>query len=173
MFTITVTTLPSLDIASLHSIIYILIVSLDIASVLILCVGVIKALIAFFTNGLRDITRRQRLDDISANNLIKQHLGSYILLSLEILIAADIIKSILEPSLDDILILGAIVIIRTIISYFLERETNNARANNQSSHQIKHREMQVNNKTPSSKQRNKNKRAQNNRLQKADKLKEK
>ena len=56
------------------------------------------------------------------NTFIKNFLGSYILLSLEILIAADIIESIVKPTFQDILKLATLVIIRTVISYFLHKE---------------------------------------------------
>lgn len=49
-------------------------------------------------------------------------LGSYILIGLEILIVADIIETIINPSLEEVALLGAIVLIRTFISYFLEKE---------------------------------------------------
>ncbi|MGL5043201.1 MAG: DUF1622 domain-containing protein [Culicoidibacterales bacterium] len=49
-------------------------------------------------------------------------LGSYILLGLEVLIAADIIESVAHRTLDEVLLLIAIVIIRTAISYFLNKE---------------------------------------------------
>ena len=54
--------------------------------------------------------------------LIKNHLGWYVLLGLEILIIADIIETIVSPALLDIARLAAIVAIRTIISFFLNRE---------------------------------------------------
>lgn len=38
------------------------------------------------------------------------------------LIASDIIETILNPSTQDIIILGGIVVIRTAISYFLGKE---------------------------------------------------
>ena len=41
---------------------------------------------------------------------------------LEFLIAADIIHTIVKPTLEELAILGSIVIIRTIISYFLGKE---------------------------------------------------
>ena len=44
------------------------------------------------------------------------------LLGLELLIAADIIKTILNPALIELLTLGGIVLLRTILSVFLERE---------------------------------------------------
>ncbi|MDA3839694.1 MAG: DUF1622 domain-containing protein [Patescibacteria group bacterium] len=53
---------------------------------------------------------------------VRHQLGSYLLLGLEFLISADIIGSIAHPTLNDMAVLGSIVIIRTIISYFLERE---------------------------------------------------
>lgn len=56
------------------------------------------------------------------NTFIKNFLGSYILLSLEILIAADIIESIVKPTFQDILKLATLVVIRTVISYFLHKE---------------------------------------------------
>ena len=53
---------------------------------------------------------------------IRQKFGAFILLGLEFFIAADIIKTIMKPTLLDVAILGAIVIIRTLISYFLNKE---------------------------------------------------
>ena len=61
-------------------------------------------------------------DRVSENNAIKQMLGGYILLSLEILVSAGIIESIIKPTLQDIFQLAALVVIRTIISYFLNKE---------------------------------------------------
>ena len=52
----------------------------------------------------------------------KNGLGGYILLALEVLIVADIIDSIAKPTFEDILRLAAIVAIRTVISYFLNKE---------------------------------------------------
>lgn len=49
-------------------------------------------------------------------------LGYYLLLGLEFLIAADIIDTLIKPSTQDLLILGSIVAIRTVISYSLNSE---------------------------------------------------
>ena len=54
--------------------------------------------------------------------LMRHHFGSYILLGLEFLIAADIVHTITQPGLEELAALGAIVAIRTILSYFLNRE---------------------------------------------------
>ena len=49
-------------------------------------------------------------------------IGTHLLLGLEFLIAADIIRTIVKPSLEELAILGSIVVIRTVISYFLGKE---------------------------------------------------
>ena len=53
---------------------------------------------------------------------LRHLLGYYLLLGLEFLIAADIIDTLMKPSAQDLLVLGAIVLIRTIISYSLNAE---------------------------------------------------
>lgn len=53
--------------------------------------------------------------------------GSYLLLGLEFLIAADIINTVLKPVLGEVAVLAAIVIIRTIIGLTLDREVSSGR----------------------------------------------
>lgn len=53
---------------------------------------------------------------------IRYDLGFHLLLGLEFLIAADIIRTVVRPSLEELAILGGIVTIRTVLSYFLGRE---------------------------------------------------
>lgn len=48
--------------------------------------------------------------------------GTYLVLGLDFMLAADIIHTIHNPQLDELYILGIIVIIRSIISFFLYRE---------------------------------------------------
>jgi uncharacterized membrane protein len=53
---------------------------------------------------------------------LRQVLGYYLLLGLEFLIAADIIDTLMKPTTQDLVVLGAIVVIRTVISYSLNSE---------------------------------------------------
>ncbi|MBI2832404.1 MAG: DUF1622 domain-containing protein [Chloroflexi bacterium] len=53
---------------------------------------------------------------------IRYDIGTHLLLGLEFLIAADIIRSITRPTLEELAILGGLVAVRTVISYFLGRE---------------------------------------------------
>ncbi|MFV8226551.1 DUF1622 domain-containing protein [Christiangramia aquimixticola] len=55
--------------------------------------------------------------------LLRQQLGKGILLGLEILVAADIIATVVtEPTMDKVLTLGVIVLIRTFLSLSIELE---------------------------------------------------
>lgn len=59
-------------------------------------------------------------------NEIRAVLGTYILFGLEFMIAGDIIHTFLKPSQEDLIVLATIVGIRTVISYFLGREVDQA-----------------------------------------------
>lgn len=53
----------------------------------------------------------------------KMHLGKMLILALEFLVAADIIRTVaLEQTLDNVLILGLLVLIRTFLSWSLSVE---------------------------------------------------
>jgi uncharacterized membrane protein len=55
--------------------------------------------------------------------LLRQALGGTLLLGLEILVAADLVRTIaVAPTLNNVLILGLIVLIRTFLSFSLEIE---------------------------------------------------
>ena len=55
--------------------------------------------------------------------LIRQFLGGTLLLGLEILVAADLVRTIaVAPTLDNVLTLGLIVLIRTFLSFSIEIE---------------------------------------------------
>src|SRR5262245_2073448 len=61
-----------------------------------------------------DVERERRL--------LRHRLGYYLLLGLAFLIAADIIDTLIKPSTEDLIVLGAIVAIRTVISCSLNSE---------------------------------------------------
>lgn len=55
-------------------------------------------------------------------NEARRELGSYILAGLELLIVSDVIHTAITLELDGLIFLGGLVIIRSVISFFLERE---------------------------------------------------
>lgn len=55
--------------------------------------------------------------------LMRQTFGGVLLLSLEILVAGDLIRTVaVAPTLDNVIVLGLIVLIRTFLSFSLEIE---------------------------------------------------
>jgi len=54
--------------------------------------------------------------------VIRHHLGYYLLMGLEFMIGADIVRTLIRPSLQELAVLGSMVAIRTVISFFLNKE---------------------------------------------------
>jgi uncharacterized membrane protein len=62
-------------------------------------------------------------DGIDAYRRLRQDIGRAILLGLEVLVAADIIRTVaVTPTLTSVAVLGAIVVIRTFLSMSLQLE---------------------------------------------------
>jgi len=57
---------------------------------------------------------------------IWRRFGTWLLLGLEFELAADIVRSVVSPTWQEIGQLGAIAIIRTFLNYFLERDLETA-----------------------------------------------
>jgi len=92
---------------------------IGVIGIMIICWGVLLGFIDFIHieyDHLRGINIRNR------RYLLRHHLGSYLLAGLEFLIAADVVRTIIEPTLIELAILGSIIVIRTAISYFLNME---------------------------------------------------
>ncbi|HKD21603.1 MAG TPA: DUF1622 domain-containing protein [Rhizomicrobium sp.] len=54
--------------------------------------------------------------------------GRWLILGLEFALAADIVRSVISPTWNDIGQLAAIAVIRTFLNYFLEKDVEEARA---------------------------------------------
>jgi uncharacterized membrane protein len=66
---------------------------------------------------------RRRRDGGLAYRAMRQSFGGAILLGLEILVAGDLIRTVaVAPTLDNVIVLGLIVLIRTFLSFSLEIE---------------------------------------------------
>ncbi|SRR6266446_1722242 len=92
-------------------------------------IGVLGVAVIVFgvTGGLARFIRAEfmavRGKDVEQDRKRLRHaLGYYLLLGLELLIAADIIDTLMKPSVQDLIVLGAIVLIRTVINYSLNAE---------------------------------------------------
>lgn len=69
-----------------------------------------------------EIARLRGCSDPEKREALRHQLGYYLLLGLEFLIAADIVHTVLTPTLSDLAVLAAIVAIRTVISFSINWE---------------------------------------------------
>src|SRR4051812_18255943 len=83
----------------------------------IMVLGGLGALAVF----ARDVVRARNAD--VAYRALRRNLGRCILLGLEVLIVADIIRTIIvDPTVESVAVLGVIVVIRIVLSFSLEVE---------------------------------------------------
>lgn len=103
--------------APAHAAIQTVAVLIQALGVLIVSLGLAWALWRFAAALLR------KQGDASAYVRLRADVGASILLGLEFLVAADIIETVTAPtSKERVLLLGAIVLIRTFLSFALETE---------------------------------------------------
>ena len=89
----------------------------EIIGALILLAGLVVATIL----AIRSLLRSR--DAALAYRVLRQAFGGAILLGLEVLVAADLVRTVaVAPTLENVVTLGIIVVIRTVLSFSLEIE---------------------------------------------------
>jgi uncharacterized membrane protein len=87
---------------------------IEIIAVLIIVLTIVYALVRYMVQSIRTAEIESHYQDL------KVRLGRALLLGLEILVAADIIRTVaLEASLESVMVLGMLVIIRIFLSWAL------------------------------------------------------
>jgi len=89
--------------------------SLELIGILIIIYGSIKALTIFFRDGM----------DLS-NSLVKITLGEALALSLEFKLGAEIIKTVIVRDLNELIILGFVVVLRIVLTILIHWEVKQA-----------------------------------------------
>jgi uncharacterized membrane protein len=89
----------------------------ELAAVFIIAVAVVRAIVAYG----RHLTRRSSGQNDYIED-IRLRMGKSLALALEFALASDILKTAVAPSLEIIAQLAAIIVLRTALNYFLERE---------------------------------------------------
>lgn len=88
----------------------------EIVGIMVILVGALASAILYSRQLMRGPAG-------SAYRQLRSNLGRSILLGLELLVAADIINTVaIEPTLDSLLVLAGIVLVRTFLSFALEVE---------------------------------------------------
>jgi uncharacterized membrane protein len=85
-------------------------------AVLIILLGIIKTVVFYLRSRSLFKFKPEMI------STLRMQLGSALSLSLEFLIGADILKTAISPNWNEIGMLGAIVVIRTVLNYFLMQE---------------------------------------------------
>ncbi len=101
-----------------HAIFFFIQHSISLIGVLIILGGVLYALIQFCFN----LFPKHVKGGASKINFIRLNLGRILLLGLEFIVAADLIGTISAPDYYSVGILAIIVVIRTVLSFTLNRE---------------------------------------------------
>ena len=91
---------------------------IEILAVIVIAVAVVVSM-------LGGLIVRFRSDGAAAFKTFKRYIARGLLIGLDLLIAADIIKTVtLELTLENVVILGLLVLIRTFLSWSLELEVD-------------------------------------------------
>ena len=88
----------------------------EILSVAVLVIGLVWAAVL-------SIRVWRTSDGTQAYASLRRSIGGVLLLGIEVLVAADLIRTVaVEPTVENVLVLGLIVVIRTVLSFSLEIE---------------------------------------------------
>ena len=93
--------------------------AIDVLALVVILIGLVVAAIQFVRSQAKRLQGRDFSDSMTS---VRCTFGSYLLLGLEFMIASDITRTINEPTYQELIILGSIVVIRTIIAHFLNKE---------------------------------------------------
>lgn len=104
-------------IAGFNQLVQTLAFGIEAAGIAVILLGSVGASLCFLRRWLR------RQDQRDAYHRFRANLGRAILLGLEFLVAADIIRTVaIEPTFHGLGVLGLLVVIRTFLSFTLEVE---------------------------------------------------
>lgn len=88
--------------------------AIEACGALVIVIEVVRTIFAYLVNyfghARQDVTR------------LRIRLGQSMVLGLEFQVAADILKTTLDPTWNDLLILAALIALRTLLNFLLERE---------------------------------------------------
>lgn len=103
----------------LHTIFEWLELIIDVSAALVM----VLAFIVAFYSYLQTLLRSDQIEhNIRQMQIVRCDLGVKLVFALELLIISDLLVTIVSRSLDDMIIVGSLVLIRTVIAYFLNKE---------------------------------------------------
>ena len=100
---------------------------IELAAAIVIGIASIRSILSYF---LHLIPKKN--EGIIPKEEIRLSLGRSLALALEFELGADILKTAVAPTWNDIGLLAAIAVLRTALNFFLERELRNAEKRNES-----------------------------------------
>jgi len=92
---------------------------IDLIGIGIVMLGFLRGVLAFLS---KEVGRFRAGSRAHCMHDVRIDLGTYILLGIEFMIASDIINTVVQRRLGDLAFVFALVVIRTMISFFLGKE---------------------------------------------------
>ena len=97
----------------------------EFAAALVVAGAVLQASVSAIRLAVQIVLRRA--ESQSPSERIRIRLGQWLSVALEFELAADILRTAVAPTWNEIGKLGAIVVIRTVLNWFLQRDIDQAR----------------------------------------------
>lgn len=94
-------------------------VAVDLTGAVILIWAFVAAVVGVAIGSLRADDAHGRIRNMQ---VVRCSLGVKLVFALELIIISDLIVTIISRSIDDLILVGGLVVIRTLIGYFLNRE---------------------------------------------------
>ena len=101
----------------LRSVVHLLAAGTEIAAAAVIAWGVVQA---FFSYALKVV--RPGGDAVNSTEGLRVRLGRTLALGLELTLASDILQTAVAPGRAEVILLGIVILLRTLLNIFLERE---------------------------------------------------
>lgn len=90
---------------------------IDVTAGIVIAISIIRGFIMFLK-----ILRKSALEQTKEEEGIKHYVGNGLILALDLEVGSDIIKTILTPTVPELLVLAIIVAIRIVLSWSLSKD---------------------------------------------------
>lgn len=104
---------------TIYEILFLIAETIALIGLIVLVYGCVKVIIRYLKIELLHHPYKTPLDRL---HYARYELGTYIMFTLDFLIISDIIITVAKPSLDELIKLTVIIIVRTMIGFFLSKE---------------------------------------------------
>jgi uncharacterized membrane protein len=94
-------------------------VAVDLTGAMIMVWAFAAAVVGLVRGSIRAGDARSRIRNMQ---VVRCGLGVKLVFALELMIISDLLVTIISRSIDDLILVGGLVVIRTVISYFLNKE---------------------------------------------------